>query len=98
MFASLNKVGSLESTEFRRLDDLEKDVRYRILEAEKFPTRFGEKVRPELEGFVRVLLPERFNRVMTREELGCWGESGLIYKGSRNLRKLHLAYLLEFVQ
>lgn len=48
MFATLNKVGSLESTGIRRLGNLEKDTQYGIVEAEKIPMQFGEKVHLEI--------------------------------------------------
>lgn len=61
MFASLNKVGSLESTGFCNLGHLKRYVFYP--EAENIPTLFGEKVCLEFEDFGRILLPERFKQI-----------------------------------
>lgn len=64
MFASLNKVGSLESTGFRNLGHLKQYVFYHG--AENIPTLFGEKVRLDFEDFGRILLPERFKHIVTK--------------------------------
>lgn len=65
MFASLNEVGGLGSTGFRKLGCLELKDLQRITEVKKITTWFGEKVRLELEGFGWILLPEVFNWVMS---------------------------------
>lgn len=100
LFVSLNEVGNLESFGFRKLSDLQLEHPYRVSEAEKIMTRFGEKVHQELEYFGWVLLPERFNRVVTKKILRELNkvESTLFYKGTLDVRKLQPAYLLEFTQ
>lgn len=81
----------MKSTAFRGLGELERDVQYRITAAEKIPTEFRDKVHLDPEGFGWVLLTDRFNRYVTSDLLRklSESESGLVYKSTRNVGKLH---------
>ena len=87
--------------EFVKLCDLEQEKKYEVTCFENINTKFGKKISVILDSKYKVILPDRFSTVFTKEIISTYNQKSktkfnLIYNGLKNLKNGKTMHLIDF--